>query len=169
MLTSDARKRLKAVTKIIDLGSGMNIAMRDLDIRGAGNLLGGEQSGFISDIGYETFQRILAEAIQELKEKMGIPGTLPRILGKTGPMQADANRNRCGNAHSGRIFQNIQERLSLYIQLDALETEEEIDDFTKMLVDRFGKLPKQVKELFDGLRLRWHCRRLGFERGILKE
>ncbi len=168
VLTSDARKRLKALEEHSELGSGFEIAMRDLDIRGAGNLLGAEQSGFISEIGYETFQRILAEAIQELKENEF------RELFKE---ELEKNRTYVSDVQidtdvemliPDEYVANIQERLSLYTQLDALETEESIEDFTKMLVDRFGKLPKQVKELFDGLRLRWHCRRLGFDRIILK-
>lgn len=168
VLTSDARKRLKALEEHSELGSGFEIAMRDLDIRGAGNLLGAEQSGFISDIGYETFQRILAEAIQELKENE-FRELFQEELGKNRTYVKEVQiETDVEMLIPDEYVQNIQERLSLYTQLDALETEEEIDDFTKMLVDRFGKLPKQVKELFDGLRLRWHCRRLGFERVILK-
>lgn len=168
VLSSDARKRLKALEEHSELGSGFEIAMRDLDIRGAGNLLGAEQSGFISEIGYETFQRILAEAIQELKENE-FRDLFKEEMEKERTYVHDVQiETDVEMLIPDEYVSNIQERLSLYSQLDALETEEAIDNFTKMLVDRFGTLPKQVKELFNGLRLRWHCKRLGFERVILK-
>jgi transcription-repair coupling factor (superfamily II helicase) len=168
VLTSDARKRLKALEEHSELGSGFEIAMRDLDIRGAGNLLGAEQSGFISEIGYETFQRILAEAIQELKEtefKNLFKEELEKERIFVHDVQIDTDIEML---IPDEYVSNIQERLSLYTQLDALNTEKEIENFTKMLVDRFGALPKQVKELFNGLRLRWLCKRMGFDRVILK-
>lgn len=169
VLTSDARKRIKTLEEFSDLGSGFDIAMRDLDIRGAGNILGGEQSGFISDIGLETYQKILEEAIAELKE------TQFKELFKE------------ENAKEGKIYvrdvevetdiemlipdnyiSNIQERLKLYTELDQINDEEKLKEFEQMLKDRFGKIPKQVRELFNGLRLRWICKQMGFDRLSLK-
>ncbi len=168
-LTSDARKRLKTLEEHSDLGSGFNIAMRDLDIRGAGNLLGAEQSGFISEIGYETFQKILEEAIQELKEtefKDLFKEELDKKKEYVRDVQIDTDIEML---IPDSYVSNIQERLNLYTELDQIESEEEITAFRKKLKDRFGDhLPSQVEELFDGLRLRWVCKRLGFEKVILK-
>ena len=167
-LTQEARKRLKTLEEFSDLGSGFNIAMRDLDIRGAGNLLGGEQSGFMNEIGYETYQKILAEAIQELKEKEF------KDLFKE---EMESKKSFVKEVHIETDFEmlipdeyvaNIQERLNLYTKLDNLKTQQELDDFGIQLADRFGPIPSQVHELFDGLKLRWICRELGFERIILK-
>lgn len=167
-LTSEARKRLRTLEEFSDLGSGFQISMRDLDIRGAGNLLGGEQSGFIADIGYETFQKILEEAVLELKE------TEFRDLFKD---ELDKDRVYVRDVQidtdvemliPDAYVSSIQERLNLYTELDKLETEEAVEQFSNQLRDRFGRLPVQVKELFEGLRLRWICKRLGFERVILK-
>jgi len=168
-LTSDARKRLRTLEEYSDLGSGFNIAMRDLDIRGAGNLLGGEQSGFISEIGYETYQRILEEAIQELKEnefKDVFKEDLEKNPQYVRDVQVDTDVEML---IPDDYVSNIQERLSLYTALDKLETEDEIEIFDKTLRDRFGPLPQEVKSLFDGLRLRWIAKELGFERIILKK
>ena len=142
--------------------------MRDLDIRGAGNLLGGEQSGFIADIGYETYQKILEEAIQELKEnefKDVFKEELANNWSYVREVQIDTDVEMLIPDEYVSI---IQERLNLYTELDGLETEEELTAFEDKLRDRFGPVPGQVKELFDGLRLRWVCRELGFERLILK-
>lgn len=167
-LTQDARKRLRVLEEHSDLGSGFDIAMRDLDIRGAGNLLGSEQSGFIADIGYKTYQKILEEAIQELKEKEF------KDLFKE---ELEKERQYVSDVHieadiemliPDNYVSSIQERLGLYTKLDDLRSEAEIQQFKKQLEDRFGKLPHQVKELFDGLRLRWVCKQLGFERLTLK-
>ncbi len=169
VLTPDARKRLRTLEEFSDLGSGFNIAMRDLDIRGAGNLLGGEQSGFISDIGYETYQKILEEAIQELKE------TEFRELFKEELEKEDRDYIRDVQVETDRemlIPDNyvnvIQERLSLYTELDAIQKEEDLQEFIQRMSDRFGKIPKPTKELFEALRVRWVCRKLGFERLSLK-
>lgn len=167
-LTAEARKRLKALEEFSDLGSGFNIAMRDLDIRGAGNLLGGEQSGFIADIGYETYQKILKEAILELKNnefKELFKAELEKNQEFISDVQIDTDSEML---IPDEYVANIQERLSLYTELDAFEKEEEIEAFEAKLRDRFGKVPPQVYKLFDGLRLRWICKRLGFERLILK-
>lgn len=167
-LTSDARKRLKTIEQFSELGSGFNIAMKDLDIRGAGNLLGGEQSGFIMNMGYETYQKILAEAIQELKE------TDYKDLFKEELEQKREFVNEV-NVESDLEFlipdayvASIQERLSLYQELNKIDDEEGITKFTKMLEDRFGALPKAVKNIFDAIRIRWVAKRLGFERILLK-
>jgi transcription-repair coupling factor (superfamily II helicase) len=167
-LTGDARKRLKTIEEFSDLGSGLHIAMRDLDIRGAGNLLGAEQSGFIADIGYETYQKILEEAIQELKE-----GEFKDVFKE----ELDKNRKYVRDVQidtdvemllPDEYVSSISERLSLYTELDDIETEDALQQFEDKLRDRFGKIPPEVKELFEGLRLRWICKQLGFERVILK-
>ncbi len=167
-LTTDARKRLKTIEEFSDLGSGFQIAMRDLDIRGAGNLLGGEQSGFIVDVGYETYQRILEEAIIELKET-DFKEVFKEELAKNRDYVRDVNIDTDVEMLIPETYvENISERLNLYTELDRLETEDQINTFNSNLQDRFGKVPKQVKELYEGLRLRWICKRLGFERVILK-
>ncbi len=143
--------------------------MKDLDIRGAGNMLGAEQSGFISDIGYETYQKILDEAIQELKESEY------KDLFKEDLEKADHSYVREVHMETDvemlipdEYVSSIQERLNLYTKLDQIENEEGIAKFTAEMVDRFGVLPKQLLDLFDGLRTRWVCKRLGFDRLILK-
>ncbi len=167
-LTSEARKRLKALEEFSDLGSGFNIAMRDLDIRGAGNLLGAEQSGFITDIGYETYQKILNEAMQELKETDYKDLFAEELANKHDWVQDVQVDTDVEMLIPDEYVKNIQERLSLYTELDDIETTEKLEAFEQMLRDRFGRVPRPVYALFDGLRLRWNCRRLGFERVILK-
>ncbi|MDX1940618.1 MAG: transcription-repair coupling factor, partial [Saprospiraceae bacterium] len=167
-LTTDARKRLKTIEEFSDLGSGLYIAMRDLDIRGAGNLLGAEQSGFIADIGYETYQKILEEAIQELKEnefKDVFKEELEKEQNFVRDVQIDTDVEML---IPDAYVSSISERLALYTELDGIETEENLTKFEEKLRDRFGKVPGEVRELFDGLRVRWTCRNLGFERVILK-
>lgn len=169
VLTTEARLRLRTLEEFSELGSGFNIAMRDLDIRGAGNLLGGEQSGFMADIGYETYQRILDEAVRELKEKDFhdlFREELEKSLDFVRDVQIDTDVEML---IPDAYVTNIQERLNLYTQLDAIETEDALQQFGTALRDRFGPIPVQVDELFDGLRLRWECKKLGFERVILKE
>jgi transcription-repair coupling factor (superfamily II helicase) len=168
LLTPEAKKRIKTLEEFSDLGSGFLIAMKDMDIRGAGNLLGAEQSGFIADIGYETYQKILEEAMGELKE------TEYKELFK------EENEKKTSFVSDVEIdtdvemlipddyVSNIQERLSLYTEMDKLVTEEEIIQFGTMLKDRFGNVPPQVEELFNGLRIRSICKKLGFERLVLK-
>jgi transcription-repair coupling factor (superfamily II helicase) len=168
VLTSDARKRLKTLEEFSDLGSGFNISMRDLDIRGAGNLLGGEQSGFIANIGYETYQKILEEAIQELKEtefKDLFKEELEKERNYVYDVQVDTDVEML---IPDDYINNIQERLNLYTELDKIETEEKLEAFAEMMKDRFGAIPPEVKELFEGVKLRWVCKKLGFERLILK-
>jgi len=168
VLTSEARKRLKTLEEFSDLGSGFNIAMRDLDIRGAGNLLGAEQSGFIADIGYETYQKILSEAIQELKEtdfKELFKEELEKDRQFVTDVQIDTDVEML---IPDEFVSNKQERLSLYTELDQIEREEELQKFYERLRDRFGRAPSQIDDLFEGLRLRWACKALGFERLVLK-
>ncbi len=167
-LTAEARKRLRTLEEFSDLGSGFNIAMRDLDIRGAGNLLGAEQSGFIADIGYETYQKILEEAIQELKE-----GEFKELfreeLEKKRSYVRDVQIDTDVEMHIPTEYvDHTEERLRLYTDLDKIETEEGIAQFRDHLHDRFGPVPPEVLDLFEGLRLRWVCKELGFERLILK-
>ena len=168
VLTPDARKRLRTLEEFSDLGSGFNIAMKDLDIRGAGNLLGGEQSGFIADIGYETYQRILEEAVRELKQ-----GEFREVFAdqpmETSDYVRDVTIETDTEMHLPTDYvESTQERLRLYQDLDSIETEEALQAYAEGLKDRFGELPPQVEELFDGLRLRWLCRQLGFDRVVLK-
>ncbi len=166
-LTTEARKRLKTLEEFSDLGSGFNIAMRDLDIRGAGNLLGGEQSGFITEIGFETYTKILEEAVQELKEnefkELFQEELDQRSFVKDVQIETDAEM-----LIPDSYVNVIQERLNLYTELDGLADETELQHFTQRMIDRFGPLPEQVDTLFDTLRLRWICKDLGFERCILK-
>jgi len=168
VLTPEARKRLRTLEEFSDLGSGFNIAMKDLDIRGAGNLLGGEQSGFIADIGYETYQRILEEAVRELKQ-----GEFKDVFADQMTEASDFVREVNIETDTEMLIptnyvESTQERLRLYQQLDGIPDEEGLQEFARALVDRFGAIPPQVEELFDGLRLRWLCRHLGFERVNLK-
>ncbi len=167
-LTQEARKRLQTLEEFSELGSGFNIAMRDLDIRGAGNLLGAEQSGFIADIGYETYQKILEEAVRELKEtdfKDVFKEELANNYQYVQEVQIDTDvEMRIPDTY----VSSIPERLNLYTQLDLIESDEDLEKFAEMLKDRFGPVPNEVFQLFDGLRLRWICRSLGIERLILK-
>ncbi len=168
VMTPEARKRIKTIEDFSDLGSGFHIAMKDLDIRGAGNMLGGEQSGFISEIGFETFQRILDEAIQELKEE-DFADSFHEEQGVHRLFVRDVTVDTDAEMHiPDEYVSSIQERLNLYTQLDEVENEEDLQTFSEMLTDRFGRIPEEVNELFDGLRLRWICKEMGFERLVLK-
>lgn len=168
VMTQDARKRIKTLEEFSDLGSGFQIAMKDMDIRGAGNLLGAEQSGFIADIGYETYQKILEEAIGELKENEYKDLFEEENAKKTTFVRDVDIDTDIEMLIPDDYVTNINERLALYTRLDSLENEEAIQKFAAMLEDRFGKIPNQVKELFDGLRIRTLSKRLGFERVVLK-
>lgn len=173
-LTDDARRRLRAVETFADLGSGFHIAMQDLDIRGAGNMLGAEQSGFIADLGYETYQRILNEAVLELKEEEF--DTLFAGEDTDSPEQHHADQwvTDCQLESDLEIgfppeyVENISERITLYRELDGLRNEQELLDFKKRLIDRFGILPPAAEELLSVVRLRWRCMSLGIEKVILK-
>ena len=165
-LTDEARKRLQAIEEFAELGSGFNIAMRDLDIRGAGNILGGEQSGFISEIGFEMYQKILDEALQELKEqdfKDVFPDAKPSEYSRDCVIETDLEI-----LIPDRYISNITERLSLYKELDGIETEEELQRFRSKLIDRFGPVPAETEALFSTIRLRWLARKAGFEKLVLR-
>ena len=167
VLTSEARQRLRAVEEFSDLGSGFNIAMRDLDIRGAGNLLGAEQSGFIAEIGYEMFHKILDEAVLELKES-DFKNLFAEEL-KLKPFVSDCQIDTDLEIMLPSDYVNsITERLSLYKELDDIETEDALAKFESALVDRFGAVPRPAKELLNVIRLRWHAEKLGIEKLVLK-
>ncbi|HLU93279.1 MAG TPA: transcription-repair coupling factor [Membranihabitans sp.] len=169
VLTSEARKRLRTIEEFSDLGSGFEIAMRDLDIRGAGNLLGAEQSGFISEIGYHTYQKILEESIRELKET-DFKDLFQEDLHKQKEFVQDVVIETDSDMLIPDSYVNqIRERLSLYTTLDHLKNEEELDTFAADLRDRFGPYGQEVENLFQGLRLRWLGKVLGFERIIVTD
>ena len=165
-LTQDAQKRLRALEEFSDLGEGISIAMRDLDIRGAGNILGAEQSGFINDIGFETYHKILDEAILELKET-----EFQDIFEKEEEKSyvADCTIETDMEVRFPADYINsTQERVSLYSELDRIKTEESLMQFTDHLIDRFGPIPKQVNDLLNTVRLRWIAKDLGFEKILLR-
>jgi transcription-repair coupling factor (superfamily II helicase) len=166
-LSPEARKRLQAIEEFSELGSGFNIAMRDLDIRGAGNILGGEQSGFISEIGFEMFHQVMDEAIQELKEtefkELFKEETKDKIWVKDSRIESDLELL----IPNDYVFQTA-ERLVLYKSLDACKTEDDIQAFIREVEDRFGKLPNALWSLIDTIRLRWYAQDLGFEKLVLK-
>ncbi|HXS35553.1 MAG TPA: transcription-repair coupling factor [Flavipsychrobacter sp.] len=167
-LPDDSRKRLQTLEQFNELGSGFQIAMRDLDIRGAGNLLGGEQSGFIAEIGFEMYQKILDEAMRELKTtdfKEVFSEELERKKDFVSDCTIDTDLEIL---IPDSYVENITERLSLYTQLDNVENDEEMQRFASELHDRFGPIPPQVEELFTTLRCRRMACELGFEKLILK-
>ncbi|PRY32511.1 transcription-repair coupling factor (superfamily II helicase) [Spirosoma oryzae] len=168
VLTADARKRLQTLEDFSDLGEGFKIAMRDLDIRGAGNLLGAEQSGFVNDLGFEMYHKVLDEAVQELREnefkdlfetkpgdlKLKLPDTvietdLPVVIPE-------------------RYVHNISERLALYTRLDSIENSTELEAFRQEILDRFGPIPEEVINLIDMVNVRWKAERLYLEKLTLK-
>ena len=172
LLSPDARRRLRAIEEFSDLGSGFNIAMQDLDIRGAGNLLGAEQSGFIADIGFETYQKIMQEAVAELRaEGLELPGLV------AAERQAVEQLRFIDDAHieieveaslpDSYVAQQA-ERLKLYRELDSTKDEAALEAFESRLADRFGPLPRAAKELLNVVRLRWEAIRLGMERVKVK-
>ncbi len=168
VLTPEARKRLQTLEEFSDLGSGFQIAMKDLDIRGAGNLLGGEQSGFIADIGFDTYQKILEEAILDLKETE-FKDVFKEDIEKQKAYVRDVEIETDIEMLIPDDYINvIQERLNLYTEMNAINNEEELTEFRIKLKDRFGKIPPSVGELFNGLRIRWKAKELGFERVSLK-
>lgn len=174
MLPDVSRRRLEAIENFSDLGSGIHIAMQDLDIRGAGNLLGSEQSGFIADLGYETYQKILAEAVNELKNDEFANLYAEEIKQNGGNISAEKFVDDCTvecdlHAYFPETYvPGATERMLLYRELDSLETEEQINDFRKRMNDRFGTLPPEGEELLRIVPLRAIGRRLGAERLILK-
>lgn len=168
VITPEARKRLRAIEEFSDLGSGFNIAMRDLDIRGAGNILGAEQSGFISDIGYEMYQKILREAMEELRL-----AEFPELASHS-PEKQWKPRTDCQIETDLEILlpsdyvESSSERLLLYRELDDMEVEDALVLFRQRLIDRFGPLPEPAQDLIDTIRLRWAAARIGFEKIILR-
>lgn len=167
-MTEEARKRMQAIEQYRDLGSGFNIAMKDLEIRGAGDLLGGEQSGFINEIGFETYQKIMEEAIDELKEKEF----------KDLYAEQETNRNYVKEWMLDTDFalmfpddyiNQVTERLNLYNELSNVTNETELQAFEKALIDRFGPLPKEAKDLLLSVQIKWIATRFGMEKLLLKQ
>ncbi|WP_420578699.1 transcription-repair coupling factor [Ekhidna sp.] len=171
-LTSDARKRLNTLEEFSELGDGFKVAMRDLDIRGAGNLLGAEQSGFINDIGFDMYHKILDEAVQELKEgeyKQLFENDLLKNKEVMDKLVEDCNIETDFEALIPENYvSNISERLSLYTRLDDLKSEKELSEFIDMIKDRFGPMPNGVKNLTETVRLRWKAIQIGFEKVTIK-
>jgi transcription-repair coupling factor (superfamily II helicase) len=169
VLTPEARKRLQAIEEFSDLGSGFNIAMRDLDIRGAGNILGAEQSGFISEIGFEMFHQIMDETIQELKETDFKDVFKEELDAKAKTFVKD---NRLESDLRILIpddyIEQSTERLIFYKKLDASKTEEELEAFKEEIADRFGPIPTEVQSLINSIRLRWVAQLLGIEKISIK-
>ena len=179
LLTSDARRRLNALTTFAELGSGFQLAMQDLDIRGAGNMLGAEQSGFIADLGYDTYQRILNEAVEEIREEMEDTSLSDHSTQSYTTLHHPTQpKNWCSDSllesdlplsFPPTYIENISERISLYRELDSLGDEDALLAYQKRLIDRFGKLPEEAEQLLNVVRLRWLCCRMGIEKVILKQ
>lgn len=167
MVNPDARRRLKAIEDFSGLGSGFNIAMQDLDIRGAGNILGAEQSGFIAEIGYETYQRILNEALLELREEFPDLET-PEKHEKQAFVSDCVIESDFEALIPDTYVENISERIRLYRELDNIPDEDGLQKFERELQDRFGELPQQVKGLMEIVHMRWLCVELGVERLLVK-
>lgn len=170
VMTADARKRIEALAQFTELGSGFNIAMKDLEIRGAGDLLGGEQSGFINEIGFETYQKILAEAIDELKENEfkelyeEVEGHKEKVFVKESQIDTDFEL-----LFPDDYINNITERLNLYTELNQVKEETELLKFETELVDRFGELPQEAEDLLNSVRIKWITSQIGIERVIMKK
>jgi transcription-repair coupling factor (superfamily II helicase) len=168
LLTKDARKRLQTLEEFSDLGDGFKVAMKDLDIRGAGNLLGSEQSGFINDLGYEVYHKILDDAVKELKNSKF------KELFKSEIKTDELERTDCQLEVDFDVLipptyiTNISERLSLYNDIDHLKEDVELEKLKYSIVDRFGKLPKEVQNLFEIVKVRWMAEKVGFEKLVIK-
>lgn len=168
-LSTDARKRLNTLEEFSDLGDGFKVAMRDLDIRGAGNLLGAEQSGFISDLGFDMYHKILDEAVQELKET-----EFKQLFTKEFSQTVQFLVQDCVIESDLELIipetyvENISERLGLYTELDNTKDQEQLDKFIHSTRDRFGPIPEETEELIKSVQLRWMAERLGFEKLVLK-
>ncbi|MDT0675225.1 transcription-repair coupling factor [Autumnicola musiva] len=169
-MTEEARKRMTALEQFSELGSGFNIAMKDLEIRGAGDLLGGEQSGFINEIGFDTYQKILNEAIEELKENefqdlySETESVEDKIFVKDTQIDTDFEI-----LFPDDYINNISERLNLYTQLNNITSEEELQKFEAELTDRFGELPTQAVDLLNSVRIKWIASKIGLEKVVLKQ
>ena len=169
-MTNDARKRIEALEQFSELGSGFNIAMKDLEIRGAGDLLGGEQSGFINEIGFETYQKILAEAINELKENEfkdlydEVEGAKEKIFVKETQIDSDFEL-----LFPDAYINNISERLNLYTELNQVKDEAGLQKFEVQLIDRFGELPTAAEDLLNSVRIKWIANSIGIEKIVMKQ
>ncbi|WP_417195353.1 transcription-repair coupling factor [Bizionia sp.] len=167
-MTEDARKRITALEQFSELGSGFNIAMKDLEIRGAGDLLGGEQSGFINEIGFDTYQKILNEAIDELKE------TEFADLYEDDGKEKEYVKDITIDSDFELLFpddyvNNIAERLTLYTKLNEVKTEDELLKLESDIRDRFGELPTQVEDLMNSVRIKWVATKIGLEKVVMKQ
>lgn len=169
-MTDDARKRIQALEQYNELGSGFNIAMKDLEIRGAGDLLGGEQSGFINEIGFETYQKIMNEAIEELKENefKELYETESDIDSKdyVKDLQIDTDFELL---FPDEYINTVTERLNLYNELSNCKNEAELQNYEEKLIDRFGPLPKQAKALLNSIRIKWIATHIGIEKLVMKQ
>lgn len=177
-LTHEARRRLKAIEEFSELGSGFNIAMQDLDIRGSGNLLGGEQSGFIADVGFETYQRILNEAMAELRESEHVN----RPVSTEDKKEEKTSQKMTATTYASdfqidtdleimfpdEYISNISERIRLYKELNEIDSEEQLENFEKRLMDRFGALPPPAAALLDIVKVKWIAVKIGIEKILLK-
>lgn len=174
-LSDDSRRRLQAIENFSDLGSGIHIAMQDLDIRGAGNMLGAEQSGFIADLGYETYQKVLNEAVTELRETEFADLYAEQQKDEDGKISGEkfvdeANIESDLQAFLPEEYVPVSgERMSLYRELDSFEEERQLIEFRKNLVDRFGEIPKVGEELLRVMPIKWAAKRLGIEKVTLKQ
>ncbi|MGB5554301.1 MAG: TRCF domain-containing protein, partial [Flavobacteriaceae bacterium] len=170
VMTTEARKRIEALEQFTELGSGFNIAMKDLEIRGAGDLLGGEQSGFINEIGFETYQKILAEAIDELKENEfkelyeEVEGHHEKHFVKETQIDADFEL-----LFPDDYINNITERLNLYTELNQVKDESGLEKFEAEIIDRFGELPTQAEDLLNSVRIKWIANSIGLEKIVMKK
>jgi transcription-repair coupling factor (superfamily II helicase) len=167
-MTPEARKRIQALEEFTELGSGFNIAMKDLEIRGAGDLLGGEQSGFINEIGFETYQKILAEAVEELKEN-----EFRDLYEEEGVERSYAKETQIDSDFEllfpDDYVNNVTERLTLYTDLNGLKNENELQEYQRQLRDRFGPLPEPVSDLLNSVRIKWLASRIGLEKVVMKK
>ena len=167
-LPEDSRKRMQAIAQFSDLGSGIHIAMKDLEIRGAGDLLGGEQSGFINDIGFDAYQKILQEAVTELKENefADLYADEAQQAVYLTDTQLDSDFELL---YPDNYINSITERLNLYNELSNLKNEEELSQYEYRLIDRFGALPPQAKDLLNSVRIKWLATQMGIERLVMKQ
>ncbi len=168
VMTPEARKRMEAIETYTELGSGFQIALKDLEIRGAGDLLGADQSGFINDIGFDTYQKILKEAIEELEEN-----EFKNFFNKEGVKKEFKVETQIDTDFEilfpNEYIESASERLKLYNELASLKNEEDLENFKHKLEDRFGKIPLQTKDLFKSIRLKWMGEKLGFEKIVIKK
>ncbi len=170
VMTNDARKRIQALEQFTELGSGFNIAMKDLEIRGAGDLLGGEQSGFINDIGFDAYQKILTEAVDELKENEfkdlyeELEGHHEKVFVKETQIDADFEL-----LFPDDYINNISERLTLYTELNLIKDEAALQKFETELIDRFGELPIEAEDLLNSVRIKWIANSIGLEKIVMKQ